>query len=306
VERFMKIIWRVLEGVMAAFVFVLLVGAFTGLWRLVGLGLASSIFVNIALLSVCGWLFWQNRKLRAEFPVARAEATTAPSLVYRSVSLEQYAKDVYDSPDAPRGQVRLGLPEFCILSQYKQQGYYPRAIIVAPTEDNGEVGVDIPVNFSNVCEVYFLLVAGNGYRVFEASDGTSLEGDGRVIGRIELYFRGEEEPNRVALRLGHNIRDWVLANQSFAVCYLKDEAESGVGQVWKCPHNRFILDMLTVRVGRPKTLDRIKISAQLLKEDDRTPFIPRFGRRLPTLQVVGITCGVSQRCILNGEEILIC
>lgn len=215
------------------------------------------------------------------FLSSRRTAKPQDELTYHLIDLPEY-NDHYPIQHVPQGTVWLRDVKFCIPNEYNSthRCYFPKGMKVQPDSSNKSQVEEIKIDLSNITSVWFLVVAGSGFKGRE-----NVKFEGNQIGYIELIF-DKGLPQKVPLVLGVNIRAWDCdrpGQQEDLVRSLTDEVTR---EVWRGPEGYSVLDMLQVAVeDGPKDLARIRIVGEFGKE------VRLAYSNFPSVNVFAITCG---------------
>lgn len=274
-ERFAQF-WRKLFKPILAVTAIL---AILGIWRL---GWLEWLQIRISW-PIWGLLLYSTLLVMALVLIylyLRRSTTPQDKLTYHTIDLPKY-NNHYPRQDAPQGTIWLGGVKFYIPNEYDSVHHYyiPKGIKVQPSRSNQAQIEQIKIDLPNITSVWFLVVAGSGYRSQE-----NVRFEGNQIGYIELEFR-KGLPQKVPLLLGVNIREWDCdrPEKQDLVGSLTDKA---AGEVWRGPEGYSVLDMLQVAVeDGPKDLARIRIVGEFGGEAQLTY------SGFPSVNVFAITCG---------------
>lgn len=253
-------------------------------------GISVGLFVFAFLLGMM--MLWQRSRLKDLGAFKAGQNLHSVRLDKLNLHLTPVAH-----PELPKGMVWLRWVKFFIASSQDENGIAAKVVSVRPSAANEANLVDIRIGLEQVSEVYLLITTEYGVKSFAGA----LPGDGwdeKLAGHIELIF-GDRSKQEFKLRLGYDIRDFFFGNQPWAIDALRKEGSTSF-QVWHSSQKEYTLDMIAIKVeGQPKTLDKIRIVAQM--EKGTKPIALQKGGRVvhepayPVIQVFGVTCRTDWR-----------
>jgi hypothetical protein len=213
-------------------------------------------------------------------PVQKVTDFVESLFVYRTIDLPVHNTH-YPRPEVPQGTFWLRNVEFHIVSEWDVDHRYHTAkgLKVQPGRQNQPEIQEVKVDLTDVCSVFLLLVAGNGYKSCE-----DIRFEGRKIGYIELV--SQHGPRQTCpLILGSNIRGWNCYDPSYKDRVVGSLTDIAARPVWRSPNGYNVLDMLQVDiklgVGH---LSRIRIAGEF-EAEARLAY-----HDFPAVNVFAITC----------------
>jgi hypothetical protein len=219
--------------------------------------------------------------LALTFLYPRKTAKPQDELTYHTIGLPKYNTHL-SRQEAPQGTTWLGGVKFHIPNEPDPVHHYyiPKGIKVQPSRSNESQVEQIKIDLPNITYVWFLVVAGSGYKKQE-----NVQFERNRTGYIELVF-DEGLPQPVPLVLGGNIREWDCDRPGYQEDLVGSLTDKAAREVWRHPEGYSVLDMLQVAVkDGPKYLARIRIVGEFGKEAELAY------SNFPSVNVYAITCG---------------
>lgn len=174
---------------------------------------------------------------------------------------------------------KASVPFFLRLNKKSQ---FIRGIEVWPRHaSDRDPSQEIIVEVEKVATAFVLLTAGNAWRRYK---GVKFEG--KVIGYLIFHFT-EGNPQRVDLKLGHNIREWSY-KETREVGVVDTVSDQSVEQVWRSKDNSQTMDMLSVDF---EDQSRSITTFQVVAECKGIPLT--YKDEFPRIRVTGLTIRIS-------------